>query len=166
MSLSFNSTISTLRPWFDSFRRVYNCQSRYSLAVVESWQFGSWMTRGCDKCIPRTRQVEIPLHRKSWSRKLYQSSHRTEADESEIPTDTINDELKDNVFAATASRNWLWILSIILSRCSVAIPDVNHALRGIGTPSSRPWILYSGCTSHLCGDRSSFDSIKSSLKEN
>lgn len=43
--------------------------------------------------------------------------------------------------------------------CSIAVPEACRAVSSIGASSSRSWILDSGCTSHLCGDRDSFDSL-------
>lgn len=45
--------------------------------------------------------------------------------------------------------------------CSVAVWEACRASSSIGASSSRPWILDSGCMSHLCGDRNSFNSLYS-----
>lgn len=40
--------------------------------------------------------------------------------------------------------------------------DSSMSMRASETPSSRPWILDSGCTSHLCGDENSFEKLERS----
>jgi len=47
--------------------------------------------------------------------------------------------------------------------CSMATSNLNTSLQTFQLSSSRPWILDSGCTSHLCGDESSFEKLERTI---
>jgi len=47
--------------------------------------------------------------------------------------------------------------------CSMATSNLNASLQTFQPSSSRPWILDSGCTSHLCGDEDSFERLERTI---